>query len=130
MTQEFDPRSSINPEYAEHNKNAQARKTMDGWIQVPKLGAGDAVEWKDAINVSVGASSVSLTLLKDKTYRLSCNVDCFIKMSNDGATAVSSANGMLFVHGQTLHVTTDTYHIVNVIKDSSNGFLSAIEILP
>jgi len=111
-------------EFSEHATGAAAKRVVPG-----HLSAGDhATEPRtiDPINGVVAGASASITLLRDKTYRVMASTACYFRLSVGASTALV---GDIYLPANTeIRVRTEKYDTLSFIQFAAGGIIQAVEL--
>ena len=113
-------------EYAEHSRFARAKKVISGPLYLAE-NASDATKSITPISSALTNTSASLTLLKNKAYRIIVSVDAYFRMSVGADTAV--ANDVYLPANQPIIMTTERWDTFSAIRVSgTSGVMQAVEV--
>ena len=129
MATEFDATKEVNPsfggkgtpEYAEHSRKSSSKKVISGPMWVKEHASG--LRTIDPIH---SATPATLSLLRNKAYRVASSVACYFRMSL-GASAAAPGDIYLPADTPTV-VTTDRFDTLSAVAVSAAGIIQAVEV--
>jgi hypothetical protein len=113
-------------DYSEHSHPSRAKKVIQGPLTLAK-DPEDVTKSIDPIQGTVGASSASLTLLRNKAYRVIASVDTYIRLSEGASTAV--AGDVYLPANSAIVVDTKDWDTLSFIRVATGGIIQAVEVL-
>ena len=115
-------------EYAEHSRKSGAKKVVAGITHFPYQPATTPVDSRtiNPIQGTVAGASASLTLLRNKAYRVVSSTACYFRMSVGAGTAVV---GDVYLPANTpINLSTSVFDTLSFIQVSAGGIIQAVEV--
>lgn len=113
------------PDYAEHCRRSSSKKVIDGPISF-SVDPADATKTIDPLNLAVGGASASLTLIRNKAYRVISTVAYYFRMTAGASTAL--ATDIYVPAFAPLVISSDVFGTFSVITDGGDGSLQAVQV--
>ena len=113
-------------DYSEHSHPSRAKKVIQGPLTLAK-DPEDDTKSIDPIQGTVGASSASITLLRNKAYRVVASVDTYIRLTIGASTA--EVGDVYLPANAPIVVDTKDWDTLSFIRVSTGGIIQAVEVL-
>lgn len=113
------------PEYAEHSAFARSKKVIPGPLYIPRDPAAPAKSI-DPINGVVAGASASMTLLRNKAYRVVSTTACHFRQTLGASTALTT--DIYLPANQPVVMVTSDWNILSFIQNAAGGTIQAVEV--